>query len=73
MTLPPRLHAYATRLLIGTILAVEQATAHVREDAKDPRLTGPAGAGGGAGTYALFSVTDKATSREASRSSSLLM
>ena len=24
MTLPPRLHAYATRLLIGTILAVEQ-------------------------------------------------
>lgn len=36
MTLPPGLHAYATRLLTGTTLTVEQAAAHARGDATDP-------------------------------------
>lgn len=36
MTLPPGLHAYATRLLTGTTLTVEQATAHARGDTTAP-------------------------------------
>lgn len=36
MTLPPVLHTYAARLLTGTTLTVEQATAHARGDTTDP-------------------------------------
>lgn len=39
MTLPTGLHAYAARLLTGTTLTVEEATAHARGDTTAPPPT----------------------------------